>query len=63
MFKKFTVLDHSTLLLYLPFGTSYYPSEEDPNKADLDSLNLAMALHAANFHMLPHTKFDEPSIN
>ena len=63
MFKKFNSLDHSTLLLYLPFGTAYCPCEEDPTKADLDSLNLAMALSAANYAVSPHMKFDEPPVN
>jgi len=56
----FAAFTHADLLKFLPFECAYYPSDDKPERADVDTLELAMVLSAANHAMKPYTTIEPP---
>jgi len=56
----FASLTHEDLLTLLPFECAYYPRDEKPEYADVDTIEFAMIFAAANYAMKPYTSAQPP---
>ena len=56
----FSAFTHAELLKFLPFECAYYPNDDLPERADPDTLELAMILSAVNYTMKPYATAEPP---
>ena len=63
LFKALISIDHSSLLMILPFECGYSSSDDNPNVADNAALNLAMILQHANHAVDPMLAHKRAPIN